>query len=166
MNLNKVQLIGRITRDIETKALPSGQLVASFSMATNRYYKDGKTGEKKEEVEFHNLTAFGKSAETIGQYVRKGSMLYVEGRLQTRSWEDKDTQKKMYRTEVIIDTFQLPPRSMGGGESQEDERDVASGQRHTATKPASKRTQAVREAAGMDTVEYPDEDINPDDIPF
>lgn len=163
MNLNKVQLIGRITRDIETKVLPSGQPVASFSMATNRYYKDGKTGEKKEEVEFHNLTAFGKSAETIGQYVRKGSMLYVEGRLQTRSWEDKDTQKKMYRTEIIVDTFQLPPKSMSGGGSSEEPYH----QTQDAPRPKpSKTTQAVREAAGMDTVEYPDEDINPDDIPF
>lgn len=161
MNLNKVQIIGRITRDIETKVLPSGQPVASFSMATNRYYKDGKTGEKKEEVEFHNITAFGKSAETIGQYVRKGSMLYVEGRLQTRSWEDKDTQKKMYRTEIIVDTFQLPPRSTGGGEQAEQPA------YQTQDAPTSKRTQAVKKAAGVeDNIEYPEEDINPDDIPF
>lgn len=130
-------------------------------MATNRYYKDGKTGEKKEEVEFHNLTAFGKSAETIGQYVRKGALLYIEGRLQTRSWEDKDTQKKMYRTEIIIDTFQLPPKSMSGGGSQEE----PSYQTQDAPRAKAKTTQTVREVAGID-IEYPEEEINPDDIPF
>ena len=87
MNLNKVMIIGNVTRDPEVRATPSGQNVASFSVATNRRWTD-QSGEKKEQVEYHNVVAWRKLADIIGQYVKKGSKIYIEGLLQTRSWDD------------------------------------------------------------------------------
>lgn len=106
MYLNKSIIVGNLTRDPELKALPSGQKVVSFSLATNRTWKDAE-GAKQEAVEYHNLVAFGKQAEVIAQYCTKGSQLLVEGRIQTRSWEDKETTKKVYRTEIVVENFQL-----------------------------------------------------------
>ena len=106
MYLNKTIIVGNLTRDPELKALPSGQKVVSFSIATNRTWKDTE-GAKQEAVEYHNLVAFGKQAEVIAQYCSKGSQLLVEGRIQTRSWEDKETTKKVYRTEIVVENFQL-----------------------------------------------------------
>lgn len=110
MYLNKTQIIGNLTRDPELKTLPSGVKVANFSIATNYSYKN-KDGEKMEEVEFHNVVAFGKQAEVIAQYCKKGSQLYVEGRLKTQSWEDAGSGKKMYRTETILESFQFGKKS-------------------------------------------------------
>ena len=100
INLNKVTLIGNITRDIEIKALPSGQSVVSFGLATNRTWKD-KDGQKQEQAEFHNVVSFGKQADTINQYCKKGDQLFIEGRLQTRSWEDKTTNEKMKLKDIL-----------------------------------------------------------------
>lgn len=143
MYLNKVQLYGNLTRDPEVRALPSGQSVANFSVATNRTYKD-KEGQKQEQVEYHNVVAFGRTAEVIGQYLKKGRPIFVEGRIQTRSW-DKDGQKQ-YRTEVIVEAFQFGPSTGGAGigSGGEEDRGVAAG----------------------DEIQYPDEEINPEDIPF
>ena len=105
MQLNKVTLIGNITKDIELKSLPSGIKVASFGLATNRTWKD-KDGNKQEQAEFHNIIAFGKQAETISQYCGKGDQLFIEGRLQTRSW-DKEDGTKAYRTEIVLESFQF-----------------------------------------------------------
>ena len=110
MYLNKVQLYGNLTRDPELKALPSGQQVANFAIATNRTFKN-KEGAKQEQTEFHNVVAFGRTAEVIGQYLKKGRPIFVEGRIQTRSWEAEG--KKNYRTEIIVENFQFGP---GGGE--------------------------------------------------
>src|SRR3989344_8193298 len=93
MNLNKVFLIGNITRDLELKSLPSGQAVVNFGLATNRMWKD-KAGAPQKQTEFHNVVMFGRLAEIAKQYLQKGSMIMVEGRLQTRSWEGQDGQKK------------------------------------------------------------------------
>ena len=109
MNLNKTFLLGRLTRDPESKALPSGQSLASFSIATNRYYND-KSGQRQEQTDFHNIVLFGKLAETASQYLKKGSLALIEGRIQTRSWQDQTGVKK-YRTEVIGEKIQLGPRS-------------------------------------------------------
>lgn len=109
MYLNKAILIGNLTRDPELKALPSGAKVASFGLATNRTYKT-QDGEKREEVEFHNIVVFGRMAENVAQYMRKGSQILVEGRIQTRSWESSDGQKK-YRTEIIAETIQFGNKS-------------------------------------------------------
>ena len=105
INLNKVTLIGNITKDIELKALPSGMKVASFGLATNRTWIDSNGG-KKESVDFHNIISFGKQAEVIAQYCKKGDQLFIEGRIQTRSWENKEGNKQ-YKTEIILESFQF-----------------------------------------------------------
>src|SRR3989344_2696223 len=96
MNLNKVFLIGRLTRDPETKALPSGKSVTTFGLATDRVFTD-KSGQKQQQTEFHNIVMFGRLAEIPSQYLAKGSLTYIEGRIQTRSWQDSSGNKK-YRT--------------------------------------------------------------------
>jgi single-strand DNA-binding protein len=157
MYLNKVQIIGNLTRDPELKSLPSGIKVASFSLATNRTWKDAD-GQRKDASEFHNIVAFAKPAELISQYCKKGSSLYVEGRLQTRSWDDAATGQKKYRTEIVVENFQFGPKSTGTGAGQS-----SSGAQDTYPKMAKP---AKKDAESVDTIEYPDEDINPEDIPF
>lgn len=103
MDLNKVQIIGRLTRDPEIRTTPNGTNVASFSVATGFTWTD-QSGQKKEQTEFHNVVAWRKLADIIGQYLKKGSQVYIEGRLQTRSWEGTDG-KKNYRTEIIADNM-------------------------------------------------------------
>lgn len=168
MNLNKVQLIGRVVRDPELKALPSGTKVCSFSLAMNRFYT--QNDEKKEETEFANCVAFGKTAEIIAQYVQKGGLLYVEGRLSTRSWDDKTSGEKKYRTEIIIDNVQLPPKSMSAGSSSSVSRKSAeeedADRRFDEGGNAPAKAPSKKAPASMPTIQYPDEDINPDDIPF
>ena len=151
MYINKVTLYGNLTRDPESRALPSGQQVVSFGMATNRTYKD-KEGQKQEQTEFHNVVAFGRLAEVMGQYLKKGRPVYVEGRLQTRSWEADG--KKNYKTEVVADNFQFGadggPRAGGDG----------------GAAPRQSEKGDAGAPVGNGPVDYPEEDINPDDIPF
>jgi single-strand DNA-binding protein len=149
MYLNKVQLIGNLTRDPELRSLPSGIKVASCALATNRTWKD-PSGAKKEATEYHNIVAFGKPAELIAQYMKKGSSLYVEGRLQTRSWDAQDGQKK-YRTEIVVENFQF-------GSS-------AGGSRSSAPVP-EKGTTGKDDDESLDTIEYPTEESAVEDIPF
>ncbi len=104
MDLNKVQIIGRLTRDPEVKTIPSGQTVATFSVATGRTWKDKNTGEKKEQTEFHNIVAWRRLAEICGEYLKKGRQVYIEGHLQTRSWDDQSGTKR-YRTEIVADNM-------------------------------------------------------------
>ena len=104
MFINKVILYGNITKDLVIKTLPSGSSVLSFSIATNRKWKD-KAGKQQESVEFHNVVAFGKTADLINQYLSKGQGIYIEGRLQTRMWE-KDKVKR-YSTDIIIEQMQF-----------------------------------------------------------
>jgi single-strand DNA-binding protein len=106
MNLNKAFVIGNLTRDPELKALPSGSSVCNFSIATNRTWTDKTSGQKQQATEFHNVVVFGKMADTVAQYMRKGSQMLVEGRIQTRSWEGKDG-KKNYRTEIVAESIQF-----------------------------------------------------------
>ncbi|MCD6528423.1 single-stranded DNA-binding protein [bacterium] len=110
MNLNKVFILGNLTRDPEVKALPSGQSVVSFGVATNRFFID-KSGEKKQETEYHNVVAFGKLADTVSQYLKKGSLVLIEGRLRTRSWQDTSGATR-YRTEIITERLQLGPKGV------------------------------------------------------
>jgi single-strand DNA-binding protein len=104
MNLNKVFLLGNVTRDVEIKVLPKGDKLASFSLATNRFYTDN-TGEKKQETEFHNIVVFGKLADICERYIKKGSQVMVEGRIKTRNWETDGIKK--YKTEVIAENIQF-----------------------------------------------------------
>ena len=111
MNLNKVFLVGRLTRDPETRALPSGKSVANFGLATDRYFVD-KAGQKQQQTEFHNIVLFGRLAEIASQYLNKGSLVLIEGRLQTRAWQDTSGNKRS-RTEIIAQSMQLGPRTAG-----------------------------------------------------
>ncbi|MEI6480260.1 MAG: single-stranded DNA-binding protein [bacterium] len=156
MYLNKAFLYGNLTRDPEIKALPGGTQVASFGIATNRTFKD-KNGTRQDQTEYHNIVAFGKTAETIGQYMKKGKPIFVEGRIQTRSWDDKGTGEKKYRTEIVVDNFQFGPQAPGTGGSA------------GYSAPSTSNTSASKpkeEVPSMDTINYPEEDINPEDIPF
>ncbi len=152
MYLNKAMVYGNLTRDPEMKALPSGMQVCSFSVATNRTYND-RDGKRQEAVEYHNITAFGKQAEVIAKYLTKGSGVYVEGRLQTNSWE-KDGVKQ-YRTEIVIDKFEFGPKSGGGGSGAA-----------AASAGATASTGSDSRGGAPVLPEYPSEDINPEDIPF
>jgi single-strand DNA-binding protein len=150
MYLNKAMIYGNLTRDPELKSLPSGMQVCSFGIATNRVYKD-RDGKRVESTDYHNIVVFGRQAETSAQYLKKGASAYVEGRLQTQSWE-KDGQKQ-YRTEIVADRVQFGPRTGGPG---------AGGETRGATPSASTQ----QSAPAGNAPEYPEEDINPEDIPF
>lgn len=149
MNLNKAFLIGNLTRDPELRTLPSGQPVVNFGVATNRAWKN-KEGQPQQQVEFHNVVMFGRLAEIAKQYLKKGSLVMVEGRIQTRSWEGQDGQKK-YRTEIVGEAMQLGPRGAGGINREENAAP------HETQKNAPE---------SLETVEYPEDDIKPEDIPF
>lgn len=146
MYLNKVIIYGNLTRDPELKALPSGMNVCSFALATNRVYKD-RDGKRQESTDYHNIVVFGRQAETSAQYLKKGAGTFVEGRLQTRSW-DKDGIKQ-YRTEIVADRVQFGPRG-GAGEGSGGGAGAA----------------APKQQADGGALEYPEEEINPEDIPF
>lgn len=119
MYVNIAFLFGNLTRDPELRALPSGMNVCNFSVATNRVFKD-RDGKKQEQTDFHNVIVFGKQADSVSKFLKKGSSVFVEGRMQTRSWE-KDG-KKLYCTEVIAERVQFGPRS----EKREEEAPAAS----------------------------------------
>jgi len=104
--LNRATLLGHVGKDPEVKYLPSGMAVAKFSIATNENFK-AKNGEWEERVEWHNVVAFDKRAEVLGRYVKKGDRLYVEGKLRTSSWEDKEKSVTKYRTEILVEDFTL-----------------------------------------------------------
>lgn len=112
LSLNKVFVLGRLTRDPESRTTPNGQKVASMSIATNRVFK-GKDGSKQEQVEFHNVVMWGRLAEIASQYLTKGQEVMIEGRIQTRSWDGQDGVKK-YRTEIIAENMQMGSRSGAG----------------------------------------------------
>ncbi|MCE9643891.1 single-stranded DNA-binding protein [Candidatus Parcubacteria bacterium] len=151
MYLNRATVIGNLTRDPELKALPSGMQVASFSVATNRVWKD-KNGARQESSDFHNIVVFGRQAETAAQYLHKGDTVLVEGRMQTRSWDGPDGAKR-YRTEIVADRVQFGPKGGQGGGSR-------------AAAPAGEAPSAGKSQPKEDAIEYPEEEINPEDIPF
>jgi single-strand DNA-binding protein len=141
MNLNKVFLIGRLTKDPELKNLPSGKSLCQISIATDRFYTD-KDGKKKQETEFHNVILFGRLAEIASQYLKKGSLVFIEGRLRTRNWEDGSGNKRS-RTEIIAERIQLGPK--------------------TAPK---EELPPIEEKEEIPIVEEEEEEINIEDIPF
>jgi len=150
MNLNKVFVLGNVTRDPEQKKLPSGQAVASFGIATNRFYKQNE--EKKQEVEFHNIVLFGRLAEIASQYLKKGSLVLIEGRIKTRNWTDA-SENKHYRTEIIGETLQLGPRA-GQATKQDFE-------------PSSKNQESEIPIIEEDSInDKNDKEIDVSDIPF
>jgi len=142
MNLNKVFLLGNLTADPELKNLQSGQSVCTFRIATNRIWTNKETNQKQQSTEYHNIVAWRHLANIASQYLNKGSLAFVEGRLQTRSWDDPSGIKK-YKTEIVADNIQLGPRN-----------DVS---------PAPKKEE--KEEEEIPTIEE-GEDINIDEVPF
>ena len=149
MDLNKAMIIGNITRDPEVRTTPAGQTVANFSVATNLVWTD-QSGQKQEKVEFHNVVAWRKLAEIIGQYLKKGGKVYIEGRLQTRNWDDKETGKKMYRTEIVADNLIMLDRA---------------GSRTAANAPSEQPT-PKDDFAQPSSPANNESEINVEDIPF
>jgi single-strand DNA-binding protein len=152
MYLNKTFLYGNLTKDPELKALPTGTKVTEFSVATNRSYKD-QNGVVKDETQFHNIVVFGRQAETSAQYLKKGQGVLIEGRIQTRSWDDQNGGGKKYRTEIIADTVQFGPKSGGLGTPSGAPQTIG-GEPLGGSKPS------------LDTIDYGDANVNLDDIPF
>lgn len=152
-SVNKVTLLGNLGKDPEIKFLPSGQAVANFGLATSDRYKD-KAGEWQDRTEWHNVVAYGRTAEIVRDYVKKGNKLYVEGRLTTRSWDDKDSGKKVYRTEVVVNDLVLIG-GRGDGESG------GSGGGY-----AVNRTSGGQSGYAQSAPDYGDTGITDEDIPF
>lgn len=157
-NFNKVILVGNLTRDPELRYTPKGTAVAKFGLAINRTWRS-ETGEVKEEVTFIDIDVFGKTAENVSQYMRKGSPLMVEGRLRLDTWEDKQTQQKRSKLGVVAETVQFlgAPRSSEGGQG-------GAPSEYRAPRPSASAPAPAKPAA-----EAPDADGPPpeeDDVPF
>lgn len=149
MDLNKVMLIGRLTRDPEVRTTPQGVTVTSFGLATNRVWKDAQ-GTQQDRTEYHNIVAWRKLGEICAQYLAKGRQVYIEGHLQTRSWEDQPSGKKQYRTEIVADNM------------------IMLGSRADSTAPAVPRPAAAPtpEPAMAAAPAASEEEIRIEDIPF
>jgi single-strand DNA-binding protein len=148
-SVNKVIIVGNVGRDPETRYMPSGDAVTNISVATSDRYKDKQTGEMKETTEWHRVAFFGKLAEIAGQYLKKGSQVYVEGRLRTRKWTDASGQEK-YSTEIVAETMQmLGGKPVGGGDA---------GESYSRSKSAEQPAPAASNAASLGAMD--------DDIPF
>jgi len=154
-SVNKVILVGNLGRDPETRYSPDGAAITNVSVATTSQWKDKNTGEKREETEWHRVAFFGRLAEIAGEYLKKGSQVYIEGRLRTRKWQDKDGQDR-YTTEIVADVMQMLGSRQGAGSPPEDD----SRPQRSATKPAAAK--AAKEPAGA-AGGVADMD---DDIPF
>ncbi len=139
MSVNKAIILGVLGKDPEVKYLQDGKAVASFSIATSERWKDKNTGEQKEQTEWHKVTAFGKTAEIIGQYFKKGSKIYIEGKIKTRKWTDKEGVEK-YTTEIHADTFDFIDKAGGNSSSANDDgfETMPTGSNKPKPKPAPK----------------------------
>lgn len=164
MNVNKAIVIGRLTRDPEVRTTPSGQTVTNFSVATSSKWK-GQDGQMNEKTEFHNVVAWGKRGEVIGQYMTKGQEIYVEGRLETRSWDDKDSGKKMYRTEINLENFEFGAKAgAGNGSSQNN---FQQNQNNTQPAPQNNQNNTVKEEE-IPTINLDEEqdEVKIENVPF
>lgn len=158
MNLNKVFLIGRLTADPVLRSTPSGQSVGSFSVATNRTWTD-KTGAKQESAEFHNIVVWGRQAELASQYLKKGAMALIEGRLQTRSWQNKEGQN-VKTTEIIAERIQFGPRAMNSGMSEGGAPSFSRGGARSNNMPSDNKPEE------LPTIDMDEGDIKSEDLPF
>ena len=155
MNLNKVFIIGRITSDIVLKATATNQAVTNFNVATNRVWTD-KSGQKQEEAEFHTVVVWGRQAELASQFLAKGSLVLIEGRLRTRSWKDANNQNHKV-TEIVCERMQFGPRSANSGSSSKPSQPYS--------KPSSQAVQD-EEIPQISVDESLEEEIKPEDLPF
>jgi single-strand DNA-binding protein len=165
-SVNKVIIVGNLGRDPETRYMPNGEAVTNIAVATTESWKDKSSGEKKEITEWHRITFYRKLAEIAGQYLKKGSQVYVEGRLQTRKWTDKENIER-YTTEIIADTMQMlgSRQGMGGGAAMDD--DYGNGGNAPAPRPNTNTNTNTgggsRPAPSKPAPNFSDMD---DDIPF
>lgn len=159
-SVNKVIIVGNLGRDPETRHMPNGDAVTNCAVATTESWKDKNSGEKKEITEWHRVTFYRKLAEIAGQYLKKGSQVYIEGRLQTRKWTDKDGAER-YTTEIIADTMQmLGGRSDASGAGNSDEPQ----QSRTAAQGQARGNSGSAPAQSRPASNFPD--MDEDDIPF
>jgi len=158
MNLNKVQLIGRLTRDPEIRTTPSGQTVATVSIATNKTWKD-KSGQKQEKSEFHNLVMWGRTAEIAGQYLTKGQEAYFEGRMETRTYTGKDGVERR-STEVVVENMQMGSRPQGGGSYNRPAAPMA------AVSATPQKQAPVAEEIPTINLDDEQEEVKIEDVPF
>ncbi|WP_035059922.1 single-stranded DNA-binding protein [Andreprevotia chitinilytica] len=163
-SLNKVLLIGNLGRDPETRFLPSGGAVCNFSIATTENWKDKQTGQKQEKTEWHNISMYGKLAEIAGEYLKKGSSVYIEGRLQTRKWQDKQTGADRYTTEIVADQMQMLGGRGGGSAPMGGGGDEFNQEYSPAPSPAPRQQQAA--PAPKPAAPARSFDDFEDDIPF
>ncbi len=145
MSVNKVILVGRLGKDPETRYMTSGEAVTNVTLATSENWKD-KNGEKQEKTEWHNLVFYRRLAEVAGEYLKKGSQIYVEGKIQTRKWQDKETGKDRYTTEIIVNEMQM----LGGKQGEQSE---------PAARPAPSEKPAAAPKGNFDN-------FDDDQIPF
>ncbi|MDO8557874.1 MAG: single-stranded DNA-binding protein [bacterium] len=162
MNLNKVLLIGNLTRDPEVRTTPSGQTVTTLGIATNRVWNNQQTGQKEQHVEFHNVVCWAKLGEVVGQYLVKGQSVYVEGRLQTRSWQDQKSGEKRYRTEIVAENVQFGPKPGGTAGPY---RQPAGSETQSSGDGANERPEAVQET-DLPVIQEDEPEIEVKDIPF
>jgi single-strand DNA-binding protein len=170
MSLNKVLLIGNLTRDPELRSTASGQSVSNFGLATNRVWKDQNSGERKEAAEFHNIVMWGRLAEISGQYLHKGSKIFIEGRLQTRSWQDQSGNKK-YMTEIVAENMQMLDRKPQGTSSFQPASPNHGGPASPSAPPfqsqsSPKPTPAQPEEIPTIQIEDNQDEVKIEDIPF
>ena len=165
--VNKVMLLGNVGKDPEIKSTQGGMMVASFSLATADRQKD-QTGQWVDKSEWHNLVAFARTAEIVRDYVKKGTQLFIEGKIQTRSWDDKESGQKKYRTEILVNEMTLLGKPGGGsgegGSSYSNQGSSSGSYSRPAPAPASSGGYDQRQPAS--TPDYGDSGITDDDIPF
>ena len=164
MNLNKVIIIGRLTRDPEAKTTPSGQMVCNLSLATNRVWNN-QGNEKQEATEFHNVVLWRRLAEIASQYLKKGSLALIEGRLQTRSWQDQTGVKK-YRTEIVAESMQLGPRSSNAGTAYNPNQSNFTNQSQNKENQPKQQQKELEDDIPVIEEKKDNEEINVEDIPF
>ncbi len=164
--LNKVMLIGRLGGDPEVRYMPSGGAVTNITLATNRRWKDRQTGEQKEHTEWHRVVFFNKLAEISGEYLRKGSQVYVEGRIQTRKWQDQSGQDR-YSTEIIAEEMRMLDSRSGGTANFSNNAQQGGGYSQPQTPPSSSQPAAAAQPSPSANTPPPAayEDFD-DDIPF
>jgi len=161
-NLNKVQLIGNVTRDPEIKYTPKGSAVTDLGLAINRFYSP-ENGEKREETTFVDVTLWGRQAEIAGEYCKKGRSVYIEGRLQLDSWEDKTSGQKRNRLRVVGENMQLLGPRLGGGNNSAGGEEEGGGYRSSRTEPPAQNERPPSAPRPPAPATAMDED---DDIPF
>ncbi|MAF79701.1 single-stranded DNA-binding protein [bacterium] len=171
MNLNKVMLVGRLTADPQLRTTQSGQSVGNFGLATNRVWND-KNGQRQEDTEFHNIVVWGRQAEIVSQFLKKGSMALIEGRLQTRTWQDQQGQNRK-TTEIVAERVQFGPRSAGQGvpvgQGAPAGQEPSLGDDSVPSSPAKPQEPQKQESASEEPVpqiDIDEDEVKSEDIPF